>query len=326
MKKKKKKPVIAIYLLILVVLYIIIYIIPKVSGALQPTYNITYGEMKLSDKTTGYVVRNEQLYVSGHGGSTNYYIKEGDLLRAGTTVMNVEGSTEGEARGKYSDILENIGDDAITTESYNVEKGGVVCYYADGYESKLSSKTMRKKDKEFYSKLSQNSVIALNRKDVNEGEPVFKIVDRTRWYLVCYVPKDHRERYDIGGEVTVELDGTELDATVCSIKREDDENRIILTTDHFYDEFGKLRVIKNVELITYDQRGLLVENKSITEKKGQQGVYVQDKVGKASFVPIKVIKSDGEMSLVCDTIFYDDKGNETYTVEIYDEVLRKPES
>ena len=74
MKKKKKKPIVLIYILILIILYIMIYVFPKVTGVLQPTYNITYGEMKLSDTTDGYVVRNEKLYLTSRGGDTNYYI------------------------------------------------------------------------------------------------------------------------------------------------------------------------------------------------------------------------------------------------------------
>ena len=53
-------------------------------------------------------------------------------------------------------------------------------------------------------------------------------------------------------------------------------------------------------------------------------MYVLDKVGNVSFVPIKVIKSDGEKSLVYDTRFYDETGKEHLTVEIYDVVLKNP--
>ena len=324
MKKKKKKPVILIYILVLIILYITIYVFPKISGALEPTYNITYGELRLSDTTTGYVVRKEKLYVTDHGGNTNYYIEEGDLLRKGSTVMAVEGDTDGEISSRYEGVLESIGSKAVKTDTYTVKSGGVVYYYADGLEGKLTPKTMLKKKKDFFEQLSQKNVVALNRETVNKGEPVFKIVDRTSWYLVCYIPKDHMDRYEEGKTISVELDDITLKTTVYAMKEEGDLCKIILTTDNFYGKFGELRVIDNVQLVTYDERGLLVENKSIVKEKGQEGVYVQDKVGNVSFVPVQVIKTDGERSLVSDTRYYDEKGKEHSTVEIYDVVLRNP--
>lgn len=324
MKKKKKKPVVLIYFLILIILYIMIYVFPKVTGVLQPTYNITYGEMKLSDTTDGYVVRNEKLYLTSRGGNTNYYIEEGDLLRTGSTVMDVEGSTDSEISSRFEGVIERVGDAAATTGSYSVEDGGVVYYFADGYEGQLTPGNMGKKDKSFYDQLRQKDVVSLNREKVNAGEPVFKIVDRTKWYMVCYIPKEHRSRYKVGNRISVEFDDVSLRTTVRSRKNEGEFCKIILTTDHFYGRFGEMRVINDVHLVTYEERGLLVENKSIVEEKGQKGVYVQDKVGNVSFVPIKVIKSDGEKSLVYDTRFYDEKGKEHRTVKIYDVVLRNP--
>ena len=56
-----------------------------------------------------------------------------------------------------------------------------------------------------------------------------------------------------------------------------------------------------------------------------QGVYVKNKTNDYYFVPIKVIVSDGEKSLVKDTYFYDKETDKTYdTIEIYDVVLKEP--
>ena len=80
-----------------------------------------------------------------------------------------------------------------------------------------------------------------------------------------------------------------------------------------------------VSLVTYEERGLLVENSSITEENGQQGVLVKKKTGGYDFVPIKVYATDGTYSLVADTFFDDAESGKRYdTVEIYDEVLKEP--
>ncbi|MDD6042383.1 MAG: HlyD family efflux transporter periplasmic adaptor subunit [Eubacteriaceae bacterium] len=326
MKKKKKKPIILIYILVLIALYLIIYVVPKVTGVLEPTYNVSYGEMKISDTTTGYLVRNEKVYVSQQGGEPNYYVKDGTLMRRNTTVMEVNGGSDGEIRTKYQGVLDRLGSKAVETSDFTVKNGGVVCYYADGYEGKLTPKNMKKKKQTFFQGLSQDNVVELKRKQINAGEPVFKIVDRTNWYIVCYVDKTHKSRYPVGKEVSVEFEDKTVKATVYARKTEGEFCRVILSTDHFYSKYGQIRVAENIKLVTYENRGLLIENKSIVKEKGQVGVYEKDKLGNVFFVPIKVIKSDGEMSLVYDTRFYDSKGNEQLTVEIYDVVLRNPKN
>ena len=40
---------------------------------------------------------------------------------------------------------------------------------------------------------------------------------------------------------------------------------------------------------------------------------------------VKVYATDGERSLIADDFFYDDEGEMTDTVEIYDEVLKNPD-
>ncbi len=44
------------------------------------------------------------------------------------------------------------------------------------------------------------------------------------------------------------------------------------------------------------------------------------------FKPIKVLITDGEVSLVENSFFYDGQGQRVDTVKIYDEILKKPEA
>ncbi len=50
MSKFRKKPIL-IFVIALIALYIIIYIIPKVTGALVSSYTVEYGELKVADET-----------------------------------------------------------------------------------------------------------------------------------------------------------------------------------------------------------------------------------------------------------------------------------
>ena len=323
MSKFKKKPIV-FFVMALIVLYVIIYIIPKVTGALVSSYTVEYGELKISDDTTGYLVRNEQVYVSGTSGKANRYIKGGTLVRAGTTIMEVTGNTDGKVDSRYTDLLARLGRDTITTSDFSVAKGGVISYYADGCEGKLTPDNMEKATYSYFSKLSQSNVVNLVRDTITKGEPVFKVVDRTKWYIVCYIDKDHLNRYEKGQEIDVEFEDDFVRAKVYKADEQDGKGRVILVTDYYYEKFAKTRVA-DISLVTDRGKGLIIENSSITEEKGMPGVYVKNKTNEYNFVPIKVIVSDGKKSLVKDTYFYDQETDQTYdTIEIYDVILKDP--
>ena len=323
MGKIKKKPIL-LFVIAIVALYAIIYIIPSVTGALISSYTAEYGELKVSDETTGYIVRNETVYLASSGGEINRYIEEGSLVRQGTSVMEINGGSGEEISSEYTDLLTRLGDAAVTSQDYTVGEGGVVSYYADGYESRLNPDNMEKGGYSYYSKLSQDNVTDLKRDSAAAGEPVYKVVDRTKWYIVCFVEKEHGDRYEKGRQVTVEFDDDFVETEVYSAEEQDGRVRVILETDYYYSQFAQRRVA-DVQLVTYDEQGLLVENSSIVEKDGKQGVYVKNKTGEYTFMAVKVYATDGERSLIADDFFYDDEGEMTDTVEIYDEVLKNPD-
>lgn len=323
MGKIKKKPIL-LFAVALVTLYVIIYIVPGVTGALVSSYTAEYGELKIYDQTTGYLVRNETVYTASSGGRINRYVEEGTLVRSGTAVMEVTGGSEGEIGSEYTDLLTRLGSGAVSTDDYTAGEVGVVSYHADGYESRLTPDNMEKGDYNYYSKLTQDGVCDLKRSSAAAGEPVYKIVDRTKWYVVCFVDEDHADRYEEGDAVTVEFDDDFVETKVHSLEKQGGRLRVILETDYYYSQFAKRRAA-DVQLITYSGKGLLVENSSIAEKSGQKGVYVKNKTGEYAFVPVKIYATDGELSLIADDYYYDDEGRLTDTVEIYDEVLKNPD-
>jgi len=75
-----------------------------------------------------------------------------------------------------------------------------------------------------------------------------------------------------------------------------------------------------------DQRGLLISNSSLTTKDGVVGAYVKDTIGEFHFKPVRTIATDGRKTLVLEGIYYDENGQPVETVNVYDEVLKKPEA
>ena len=101
MGKIRKKPIL-LFVIALVTLYVIIYIVPGVTGALISSYTAVYGQLRVTDETTGYLVRNETVYTASAGGEINRYMEEGDLVRQGASIMEINGKLYKEYRGMGS--------------------------------------------------------------------------------------------------------------------------------------------------------------------------------------------------------------------------------
>ena len=94
-KKKKKFPrrlIIPLYLLIIVLLIVIVYALPTVTGALKQTMVVEYGDLKISEKATCYIIKNETLYFANGDGRRKYVFDEGALVRGGSEVLYIEPS------------------------------------------------------------------------------------------------------------------------------------------------------------------------------------------------------------------------------------------
>ncbi len=320
MDKIRKKPLLLFFVL-LIALYIIIYVVPRVTGALRSSYTAEYGRLQTSDETEGYVVRNETIYTAGKSGTINRYIQDGKLVRKGTRVMDVTSSGKTMSR-TYEELTQNLGSHRRKSDSYAAAAEGIVVYYADGMEGVLTPDTMAKQNRSFYRGLKSNGQ-ELARDETAENDPVFKIVDRSAWYIVCYVPTDHASRYQVGEKVSISINGSSsIRGTVQEMKKESGSLRLILRTNYYYKGFGKLRTV-DLSVITADRQGLIIYNSSIVEKDGQKGVMVRQKNGKYQFTRINVLATDGEKSAISMSSFRNAKGESVRTVRNYDEVLRR---
>ena len=331
MSKFRTKPIL-IFIAVLVVLYCVIYVVPTVTGALRSSYTVGYGQLLTYDQTEGYIVRNENVYIADTSGKANRYIKEGKLIRKGTRVMEVIEDKEaepdpaqtadqnGEQTAEQEEIQLKEGE--ILTDTYIAESEGILTYHMDGLESDLTPANMKEKSTGYFRRMASGSR-SLKTSVVTRGEPVYKIVDRSGWYLVCFVPKNHKERYTKGQKVTLYLGDEQIMGTIRGIKEKGRKCRLIIRSDYYFDGFLTDRTC-DLKVVTSDVMGLLIENSSIAKKKGRSGVYVRQKTGEYKFTPISVYATDGEKSAIAEGYFFDEEGNPVNTVKNYDEVLRRP--
>ena len=160
---------------------------------------------------------------------------------------------------------------------------------------------------------------------VESGSPIFKIVDNKEWYLVCWLSAAEAEDIEAGRSITVEfVDGKQLKMKVMQVNPQGQNRQLILSCNRYYEKFDSIRS-GTCRLIKSSKSGIIVDSDSIVEEDGQKGVYVMSKqLVEASFVPVKVLLSHGDKTVVEKNYFINVEGQKVSTVENYDEILKKP--
>ena len=160
---------------------------------------------------------------------------------------------------------------------------------------------------------------------VESGSPIFKIVDNKEWYLVCWLSAAEAEDIEAGRSITVEFDdGKQLKMKVMQVNPQGQNRQLILSCNRYYEKFDSIRS-GTCRLIKSSKSGIIVDSDSIVEEDGQKGVYVMSKqLDEASFVPVKVLLSHGDKTVVEKNYFINVEGQKVSTVENYDEILKKP--
>ena len=287
------------------ILYVIIYVVPRVSGIFLETYTAEYGTLEVSQESSYMAVRDEKLYVSDNGGAVSRAAAQGRLMRKNSHIVDVGG-----------------------VKHYSQQKG-IVSYYYDGLEGVYTPENMQtitEADLELTDEEKQTyAVRECSQGTVESGSPIFKIVDNKEWYLVCWLSAAEAEDIEAGRSITVEfVDGKQLKMKVMQVNPQGQNRQLILSCNRYYEKFDRIRS-GTCRLIKSSKSGIIVDSDSIVEEDGQKGVYVMSKqLDEASFVPVKVLLSHGDKTVVEKNYFINVEGQKVSTVENYDEILKKP--
>lgn len=306
-RRKNNKIIAAVmgFVLLCTGLYVFIYVIPGISGALTRTAVISYGNLKVTDVTKGFIIRNEIVFSANQTGSVSYYVEEGLKTRKDTKVLDI-----------YPSNGAGVG--------YACPSTGVVSYFIDGYEAYFTPETLNNMQ---FSKLQELDVVPENtqRAKTERSEPIYKLILEDVWYIVVLVSDNNIHKYTVDSKVNIEFKDGEVDGYTTALVKKPEGWLAIIKTDKYYENFASIRQA-TVTVTTEDYQGLIVPNTAIAEKDGQPGVYVKDIVDDYHFTRIKIITTDGKYSLVHSATFYETNNEDAQirvkTVEIYDEVLR----
>lgn len=324
--KKKTKLLIFIYLIIVISLAIIIYVVPSVTGWLTPTVVLEYGNLTDTDRQECYFVRDEKVYLAGTTGDLNYYFDEGVKLKKNTAVLSIS-ANGGQApeESVYQDLITKLGGNGAVSSDCRTEFKGVVSYFIDGYEAYFTPDKILGLNYEEVKHLDIDEPINLTRTAAFRNEPIYKISQNENWYATCWVSDGNIAKYEQGKEVILRLPLGDVEAVVTSISDKGEMWQVVFETDRYYEDFSKIRK-EEIDIVTSDYNGLIVPNRSIATHDGQPCVYVKQTTGEYEFVPINIIGSDGEYSVVSESYYYDGEGQKVNTVITYDEILKNPET
>jgi len=341
MKAKKiarivKRILLALFMLSVIALAIIIYAIPSVTEVLTPTEVLEYGSFRVSEEVTVYFVRNERVYMATRAGTINYYVGDGVHVKAGTRILHIvagaqtphdahdfEGAQIMYEANEFVEIVDRLGHDAVFPSYFVSEFNGIVSYHIDGFENYFTPDNMRYLRYDSVSRLDLTPTNVV-RYTTRVGDPLYKIADNREWFMVAWVGTGNVARYERGRNVTIELPAGDVRATVQDIIEDGDRWLIIFRTNRYYADFARIRYAP-ATIVTSNFHGIMIGNESIVVNDGVIGVYVRTRAGNFVFRPIQIITSYGDSSLVEVSVFYDEEGNRIPTVNLHDEILRRPD-
>jgi len=324
-----------LFILALIVLYVIIYVVPKMQGMLEETTVLKYGTLPVTDHTEALIIRDETLFLSDNEGTLDYKISEGEKVRKGTKIVELDPGRvvkrETDADGntiepvsEFEKVIKQANEKAKTNSNNTSEVSGVVSYHVDGYEKALTPAKIENLDGKKIEKID-SEVQSVKRATTLKGEPIYKIAKNALWYMVIW--KDRNEdiqNYEDNVRVKVNVsDEAQIEAKVSDIYEKDDGYLIVIVTDMYYKDYSKYRKI-DISVVFAEYQGLIVDNNSIMTDNDKCEVYVKQKDESYVPVPINIIATSGEYSVLSVKQYYDEDGNEVKTVNYYEEILTNP--
>ncbi len=322
----KTKRIIAIYIGLLLLLYFIVFIVPKITDIFDTTQILENGNLEVSCEANGYLIKEEAVCIAAKTGDIKYKVNSGTVVKKGSEISKIKADDvdkDREVKSTFKDYLDRLKDYDLLVTTNEAPVSGIFSTTIDGYEKYFSVKNLDKITKEEAEK-NLGKQLELERNSVRKGEPIYKISNDDYWYLLTWIDKEESKKFNEGEKVRIELPKSTVDAKVYSIKKEGDAYKAVFLLNAYYEDFVSERKVP-MTIIQSDTVGLIVDNDCIIEKDGQKGVYVKTKDGDVYFRPIKIKITDGNQSVIYDSIYVNDKYEQVETVYAYQEVLRHPQ-
>lgn len=194
---------------------------------------------------------------------------------------------------------QNVGDAAAKAgEVLNLytNEAGVISFFIDSLENDVNYNNRYKID---YEKIWNSEVKAIDTRgrNVQVGEPVFKIIKPSVWYIACKVPREHLKLYKQNSKVFLVSEGKNFESVIYEVFDAHHYAVAILKMSTQLPMLFDSR-IADITLIRNEVRGLPIPKTAIIKRGNELGVYALDIDNRLKYIPIDVIEDDGERYIV----------------------------
>lgn len=243
------------------------------------------------------------------------------ILGNNTLLNNTIESLEEEKK----EILDQIN---RNSKIYYSDTCGLVSYKIDGLEEIYNAKNILSYEPKDFKVIDPIINEIDDNKNVNFGQPLFKIIDNYEWYVIVKIPNSSIRSLEIGKDVLLEFDNNEIiKSRIINMNSDENDTLLVLkNTDYLYKFYNERYV--DIRIIINKYEGLKIPIKSIIKKNGVEGVYIEDISGIVKFRPVIVLAKDEEYAIVEEGNIYGyieigNNGNKVKekTVKLYDEVF-----
>lgn len=240
-----------------------------------------YGQLTKDFQAEGLFIRKERVVTAPIAGVIDLKISEGKKVKASTLVAKIQNNRK--KRSLYS---------------YN---NGVVSYYTDGLENTLTPKYIDQLTYKGLRRLKYKINKIQEGEELNNGRPVFKIVDNFLLYLVVPIAKSKSDLFKPEMKVKFKLINfakkDKFSAQIKKIINDKEKKLLVLKVKKFIPLFLKLRKA-DLTLIKASYNGIMVPNSSLAKKDSKIGVMVMNKNDQISFKEVKVLGKNQEKAII----------------------------
>jgi len=214
------------------------------------------------------------------------------------------------------------------------DRAGIISYKTDGLEDVYKFENVMEMTP---SSTVKREYSVRDKKDtVQKNEAIYKIIKNFEYYIAATVDNEKAKLFEENKYIKVRLlsDGGQhlVWGYIKKINYGSEESVLILYFDDYFHKIYDRRYI-NLELITSVYEGLKIKNEALTEVDGLTGVYVRDASNIIKFLPVEILGSDDEYSVVFtgDYVGANERniitiGDKRYpTIKIFDKVILEPE-
>lgn len=198
---------------------------------------------------------------------------------------------------------------------------GILTSYYDGYEDTLKIDKIKELSVSDIQKIKDRPPVDYSKPKV-KGEPLGRIVDNYKWYLVCEITKKDIEFIQSEKPVYIYIEDKKIKAYLEDFNKGKDQKFVgyFRVEDENFKFYEKRRYTADIE---YEYlKGLKIPISALVEKNQKMGVYVVDRTGTAIFKEIPKIESRNDEFFA---ISYEATYKKDLTkINLYDEIIINP--